>query len=316
VPACNNVPVLVAFVPLLLMQGAAVRVRPGEAVTLRASPTPRVTIPAGSFRMGATADDLLLARRLCADELRGGGALMLELSPRCGSRFDGEGPQAEVFVPSFTIDRTEVTTGAYAACVQAGGCRTTAELRLEGDEPRLPVERVTWWEAAAYCRFQRGRLPSEAEWEKAARGFGRRIWPWGLEWQEGRSNHGRAERLSPGGADEDSIDESDGFAGLAPVGSFASGASPYGVLDLAGNVWEWTAGYFSREPPHSASHFDPRGALTGDERTVRGGSYRSPPSDLRLTRRMGVPPGERLPGLGFRCAYELTTTEDRTGRRD
>jgi sulfatase modifying factor 1 len=286
---------------------AGVRVTANQPATLRARPAARVTVPAGSFRMGATADDLQLARRLCADELRGGGALMLELSPRCGSRFDGEGPQAEVFVPPFVMDRTEVTTGEYAACVRASGCRPTPELRLEADDPRLPVERVTWWEAAAYCRFRGGRLPSEAEWEKAARGFGRRTWPWGADWQEGRSNHGRAERLAPsaaGAGDEDSIDESDGFAGRAPVGAFTAGASPYGILDLAGNVWEWTAGYFSREPPQSASHFDPRGPLSGDERAVRGGSYRSPPSDLRLTRRMGVPPGERMAGLGFRCAYD------------
>jgi formylglycine-generating enzyme required for sulfatase activity len=257
--------------------------------------------------MGATGDDLQLARRLCGDELRGGGALMLELSPRCGSRFDGESPQVEVFVPAFAIDRSEVTVGAYLACVRSGACRPTAELRLEGDDPRLPVERVTWWEAAAFCRARGGRLPSEAEWEKAARGFGRRAWPWGAEWQEGRANHGRAERLGPGGttADEESVDDADGFTGRAPVGSFPAGASPYGVLDMAGNVWEWTAGYFAREPPQSATRFDPRGPLSGDERTARGGSYRSPPSDLRLTRRLGLVPGERLAGVGFRCAYDV-----------
>jgi formylglycine-generating enzyme required for sulfatase activity len=286
------------------------------------SPSPRVTIPAGSFLMGATADDLQVARRLCADELRGGGALLLELSPRCGSRFDGESPQAEVFVPAFALDRTEVTVAAYAACVRADRCRPTPELREgageraqqsqqnsdSGEDARLPVERVTWWEATAFCRWRGGRLPSEAEWEKAARAFGRRLWPWGSAFQERRANHGRSERLGPGGTagtDEDSLDDADGFAGRAPVGSFPPGASPYGVLDLAGNVWEWTAGYFSREPPQSATRFDPRGPMSGDERTIRGGSYRSPPSDLRLTRRVGLPPGERLAGVGFRCAYDL-----------
>jgi formylglycine-generating enzyme required for sulfatase activity len=232
---------------------------------------------------------------------------MLELSPRCGSRFDGEGPQAEVFVPVFALDRTEVTVAGYAACVRQGACRAAPELRLEGDEPNLPIERVTWNEAVTYCRWRGGRLPTEAEWEKAARGFGRRAWPWGGEWQERRANHGRSPRLGPGGtqaADEESLDASDGFAGRAPVGAFATGASPYGVLDLAGNVWEWTSGYFSREPPQSAAHFDPRGPLSGDERTIRGGSYRSPPSDLRITRRIGLPPNERLAGIGFRCAYD------------
>jgi sulfatase modifying factor 1 len=280
---------------------------------LRVAPAPRVTVEAGSFAMGATADDLQLARRLCAEEMRAGGSLMLELSPRCGARFDNESPQVTVFVPAFAMDRTEVTSGEYLACVRGGGCRGSAELRLEREEPRLPVERVTWWEAAAFCRARGGRLPSEAEWEKAARAFGRRTWPWGADWQEGRANHGRAERLgptgSPGGTasagEDDNVDDADGFAGRAPVGSFAAGKSPLGIVDLAGNVWEWTSGYFGRDPPQSTTHHDPRGPLGGDERTVRGGSYRSPPSDLRVTRRVGLAPGERLAGVGFRCVYDV-----------
>jgi sulfatase modifying factor 1 len=291
----------------LLLAARRGPVHAGQTITLVATPVPRVTIPAGPFLMGATAEDLQLARRLCSDELRGTGALSLELSPRCGSRFDSETPQAEVFLPAFAIDRTEVTVAAYAACVRQGGCRPVAELSLDAEHPTLPVERVTWAEAVAYCRWRGGRLPSEAEWEKAARGFGRRLWPWGGEWQEGRANHGRSPRPGPGGtsaADEDTFDESDGFAGRAPAGTFPAGASPTGVLDLAGNVWEWTSGYFSREPPQSVAKYAPRGPLAGDERTIRGGSYRSPPSDLRLTRRVGLSPDERLPGVGFRCAYD------------
>jgi formylglycine-generating enzyme required for sulfatase activity len=280
----------------------------GKSTSLVAVPAPRVIVSGGSFRMGATADDLQLARRICSDELRGGGALSLELSPRCGARFDNESPQAEVYVPAFAIDRTEVTVGAYVACMRQGACRPAPELSLDDERPALPVERVTWSEATAFCRARGGRLPTEAEWEKAARGFGRRLWPWGAEWQEGRANHGRSQRLGPSGAataDEDTLDDSDGFASRAPVGSFTAGASPHGVLDLGGNVWEWTSGYFSREPPQAATKFDPRGPLAGDERTIRGGSYRSPPSDLRLTRRVGLSPEERLPGVGFRCAYDV-----------
>ncbi len=292
---------------LALLLAAAVTVPTGKATTLVARPSPVVVIPAGAFQMGATAEDLQSARRLCGEELRGGGALLLELSPRCGSRFDAETPQAEVFLPAFAIDRTEVTVNAYAACVKQRGCRAAPEVRLEADDADLPVERVTWLEATAFCRTRGGRLPSEAEWEKAARAIGRRTWPWGSDWQEGRANHGRAQRMAPGGTagDDDTLDGSDGFAARAPVGRLGRGASAYGVLDLAGNVWEWTAGYFSREPPQVATRFDPRGPLGGEERAIRGGGYRSPPSDLRLTRRVGLAPTERMAGIGFRCAYDL-----------
>lgn len=308
---------------LLLLEAMAVPVTvpTGKTTTLVVVRTPQVTVPGGVFQMGATADDLQAARRMCGDELRGGGALLLELSPRCGSRFDSEGPQAEVFVPAFSIDRTEVTARAYAGCVRQGACRAAPEVRLD-DEPAardLPVERVTWQEANAFCRWRGGRLPSEAEWEKAARGVGRRTWPWGEEWQARRANHGRSLRLGgsgpQSGADDDNLDGTDGFASRAPVGSFVAGASAYGALDMAGNVWEWTSGHYSRDPPHGVTRMDPRGPLSADERTIRGGSYRSPPSDLRLTRRVGLSPGERLAGVGFRCAYDTVETPPARGRR-
>jgi sulfatase modifying factor 1 len=285
----------------LLAEGVSVPA--GKTTVVLARPVPRIVVPAGPFRMGASADDLQLARRLCSDELRVGGALSLELSPRCGSRFDNEAPQLEVFLPAFAIDRTEVTVAAYAACTRKGGCRPSPEID-DDRTPTLPVERVTWSEATTFCQWRGGRLPSEAEWEKAARPFGHRPWPWGPDWQEGRANHGRAPRGMTS-VDEDTLDDGDGFASRAPVGSFPAGASALGLVDMAGNVWEWTSGYFTREPPQVASKYAPRGPLLGEERTIRGGSYRSPPSDLRLTRRLGLSPQERLPGVGFRCAYDV-----------
>lgn len=258
--------------------------------------------------MGATPEDLTTARALCANELRQGGALALESSPRCGPRFDGEAPQVAVFVPAFVIDATEVTVGAYSACVATRACRP----RLVGaltDDPTWPVDRISWSEADTYCRWKQGHLPTEAQWEKAARGPlpHRSTWPWGSDFSSTRANHGRAERLAPDPADKNSTSTSsgaDGFAGRAPVGRFPTGQSPYGVFDLAGNVAEWTSSYFLTEPPQATQPFDPRGPTYATERTVRGGSYLAPPSDLRVTRRIGLVPTERPAGVGFRCAYD------------
>ncbi len=266
-------------------------------------------IPAGRFRMGATPDDLKMARVTCANELRAGSTLALETSPRCGPRFDAETPQVSVFIPTFAIDRTEVTVAAYGACVAARVCRP----RLSGaltDDPAWPVDRVSWSEADTYCRSKQGHLPTEAQWEKAARGPlpHHDHWPWGSDFSSTRANHGRPEPLAPDPADNNApsstTNNADGFAGRAPVGRFPTGSSPYGVLDLAGNVAEWTSSYFLTEPPQATQPFDPRGPAYATERTVRGGSYLTPPSDLRVTSRIGVAPTERPPGVGFRCAYD------------
>jgi sulfatase modifying factor 1 len=300
-----------ALASLLVAAPGAVTVPTGKPTTLVVQPAPIVFIPAGRFVMGADPALLKAAQELCMAELREGGALAIEISPRCLGRFDGEAPAAEVFLPAFAIDRTEVTVAAFAGCVRAGACRPAPDLGLTA-AGELPVERVTWLEAVTFCRYRGGRLPTEAEWERAAAGSGGRVWPWGNTWQALRASHGRAERLGPRDPlteadrrhDDDPGDDGDGFAGRAPVGSFAAGASVFGVLDLAGNVWEWTSDHYGREPPQAANHFDPRGPAFANERTVRGGSYRSPPSDLRVTRRLAVSPSERRPGVGFRCAYD------------
>jgi formylglycine-generating enzyme len=282
----------------------------GRPTTLVVVPPARVIVPGGRFTMGAAPADIEQARALCTEELRSGGALRLELGARCQGRFESESPAASVFLPAFAIDRTEVTVAAFGDCVRARGCRPLPGVSAwpAPVEGARPVERASHADADDFCRWRGGRLPTEAEWEKAARGPLPRPWPWGTAWSERRANHGRAERLAPSSgpdATEETVDPADGFAGVAPPGSFPAGASPYGVLDMAGNVWEWTGGYFAREPPQASTRFDPRGPPGGSERTIRGGGYRSPPSDLRVTRRVGLHPAERLAGVGFRCAYDV-----------
>jgi formylglycine-generating enzyme required for sulfatase activity len=156
----------------------------------------------------------------------------------------------------------------------------------------MPVAGVTAEEAEAYCAFRGGRLPTEAEWEKAARGTGRRRFPWGRTYHARLANHGRPPVRA---------DPSDGFRFAAPVGSFPDGASPYGVLDLAGNVMEWTA---SRP---STPDFDALGYAGADpamHRIVRGGSWGHPAVDLRVTHRGVLRAVASHPDLGLRCAYD------------
>src|SRR5262249_19229476 len=138
-----------------------------------------------------------------------------------------EQPRHAVLVRAFRIDRTEVTVEAYAACIAARACTTPPDFHPE--RARRPVAHVTWAQALAYCRFRGARLPSEAEWELAARGTDGRIYPGGDE----PPDCPRPPLPACGAAPAD-------------VGTHPSGASPYGVLDLAGNVDEWTADAFAR----------------------------------------------------------------------
>ena len=153
----------------------------------------------------------------------------------------------------------------------------------------MPVAGVTWDEARAFCEFAGGRLPTDEEWERAARGGdARHRFPWGRQYNDRLANHGR----SPRGPDD-----VDGFVYAAPVGSFPGGASPYGLLDMAGNVWEWTA-----SPPRADE------VETGGDpnvyRILRGGSWAQPPEVMRVSHREWQPLGAAPSDVGLRCAYD------------
>jgi formylglycine-generating enzyme len=252
-------------------------------------PTPRsafVYLRPVSFDMGSTEAEVLSALVRCKRET---------LPDRCDeTTFENETPVHRERVAGFWLSRTEITVAAYERCVSAGRCRAAP---FEGGaarfaQPSLPITLVTFEDAQRFCAFRGGRLPTEAEFERAARGPARRTYPWGYGYHGKLSNHGRT--------GVDTSDASDGFSELAPVGSFPDGATPEGIQDLAGNVAEWTADAYA--PTY--------GAAVSGERVVRGGSFASGAAHVRGAARVGKAPETREPTLGFRCAWSVRPRRD------
>ena len=254
----------------------------GGLVTLRAPGSTMIRVARSEFVMGSSIDDVLAALARCASE---------PLGNRCTERtFSNELPKVAASVDSYWLDRTEVTVRAYERCVELGECPAR---RLVGGErrlsqPSLPVTLVSAHDAEAYCRFRGARLPSEAEFERAARGTRGRAYPWGSLYNSRLANHGRL------GLER--VDDGDGFEELAPVGSFVSGRTPDGFLDLAGNAAEWTSDVYSER--HG---LPPEPGRTGD-RVVKGGHFAQASAWLRGAARDDRDASDRSPFLGFRCA--------------
>jgi sulfatase modifying factor 1 len=262
-------------------------------------------VPAGTFTMGASGEAQRSALRMCIEEVPP------RIQPACHADvFASEGPANPVYLSAYSIDRVEVTVAAYRGCVRAGACSPGPLLQTDTRflQPRLPITSVTWDEARAYCAWRGARLPSEAEWERAARGVDARTWTWGNLPRGDAANHGRfinAEEMGSSNILRMRPDESDGYAFLAPVGSYPDVTSPVGALDLAGNASEWTADVYHEDPPQRGSTVNPHGPAAGSMRTVRGGSWRHPMLFLRTTARDPVAPDTRSPEVGFRCARSL-----------
>ena len=258
----------------------------------------RVRILAGWFGFGASTDEQTVALNLCRSDLG-------SLERACSSDlFVAEGPRHDLFVQAFEIDRREVTVLEYRRCVANGPCDPRplldADPRLM--QPQMPITRVSWFDAQRYCSFVGARLPTEVEWERAARGPRPRIFPWGDAPLVNRSNHGRFQVLDPGSAYTRPVvvvDERDGYAFSAMVGSFPEGASPDGVLDMAGNASEWVADAVGDEGPSRATSGS---AATGARRMIRGGSFRQPLLYQRTTAWDAASPDLRSAEVGFRCA--------------
>jgi formylglycine-generating enzyme required for sulfatase activity len=261
-------------------------------------------VPGGAFNMGASGEAQRSALRMCLEEIGP------RLSQAChADLFASEGPSASVYLSAFAIDRVEVTVAAYRGCVAQGACSPAPLLQPDTRflQANLPITSVTWDEARTFCAWRGARLPSEAEWERAARGAkdDGRVWPWGNLQRNDAANHGRfipPEEMGQSQLLHMGSDESDRFAFLAPVGSYPDAASPVGALDLAGNASEWTADVYQEEPPQRASSVNPHGPPVGQLRSIRGGSWRHPMLFLRATSRDAAPPETRSPEIGFRCA--------------
>lgn len=237
-------------------------------------------------------------------------------------------PTHEVTLLSFCLDKTEVTTKAYEACADKNGCErpldhvswpnlTDASKKKyspfcnEGHAERAehPVNCVAWSMADIYCKKRGARLPTEAEWEYAARGAKQRRYPWGDEAPDAKRLNACGKECSTwaksiGDTRPMMYEDDDGFPGTAPVGSFPAGASAHGVLDLAGNVWEWTADWFA--PYGAAPESSPTGPAKGTERVARGGDFLSSDPDwARPAWRFKTDPETYNHAIGFRCAAEL-----------
>ena len=209
---------------------------------------------------------------------------------------DEESPRREIFLDAFYLDRYEVTVARYAAFMRATGNVKppdeweTVELKNGGD---LPVIGVTWQDASSYCRWAGRRLPTEAEWEGAARGSDERRYPWG--------NHPpTAESARYGKRYENAVYR----GGVARVGSHGNDTSPFGIRDLAGNVTEWVADWFSESFPEDDVR-NPKGPDSGTSKVLRGASWYEPAERLGVTKRWHANPSTRNNGIGFRCARDV-----------
>lgn len=266
--------------PILTTEPGATRISPVDSMVL-------VHIPAGEFLMGSSDIDL-------------------------GADFD-EIPQHSVYLEAIWMDKTVVTNAMYAAFLNEEGNQTEARTTWldAGDEDVLiyqqngvwhalkdfadhPAVEVTWFGAQAYCRWAGRRLPTEAEWEKAARGsishFPQRddwvgnIYPWGNE------------------IDCDKAQYANCSGRLMPADNKPAGASPYGVLGLSGNTWEWVADWYAEDYYTTSPFENPFGPTDGETRTLRGGSWEYDWKHLRAANRRHNGPGVSMHDYSFRCA--------------
>jgi formylglycine-generating enzyme required for sulfatase activity len=264
-----------------------------------------VLVPAGAFTMGS---DQAEVDRFVDDCKKAG-----QTEQNCKQWGNRETPRHRVTLDAFHIDRYEVTNALFERFARATSHQTTAEREGKGRVYRQkddkwqfedvngaswrapsgpgtsapgdhPVVQVSWHDAEAYCRWAGKRLPTEAEWEKAARGTDGRRYPWGEDWDAAKANGTMSVKAT------------------TRVGAYPAGVSPYAVHDMAGNVWEWVADWFDENYYQRSLERNPKGPDSGSTRVLRGGSWFIIAVNLRTAFRNNNSPGHRDNGRGFRCA--------------
>jgi formylglycine-generating enzyme required for sulfatase activity len=248
----------------------------GQILTREADGMEMVFVPAGEFQMGSTDQQIDHAVQLCS-----------EYRDDCKREsYEDEQPAHTVVLDAFWLDRTEVTNSQYQGCVKAGVCDET----IFADDPDFdgedqPVVAADWNHAQTYCEWVGARMPTEAEWEYAARGPEGQVYPWGNDFDASLGNFAGT---------------GDGYEYTAPVGSFPDGASWVGALDLSGNVWEWVSDWFG--PYAAEQQVNPTGPDWGDRGVLRGGSWKNTAADVRGADRGWSMLSDWFSFYGFRCA--------------
>ena len=263
-----------------------------------------VLVPGGEFIMGASSAEQE-------------AALDFGWSPDWYSRIkdlvESAGPAHAVHLDSYYIDKYEVTVAQYGAYLEAKGqSRAAFWDQPRFNDPVQPVVGLSWFDAKDFCEWAGKRLPTEAEWEKAARGPEGLAYPWGDSWDPARlhSAEGIAQRPLPSFAAwtrwREALTDGSVFRPM-PVGSFPEGASPYGAMDMAGNAWEWVADWYGPNYYGESLDEDPTGPARGVDRVLRGGAFDVPMTvPYTWFREHFIPPEFRGSMVtGFRCAVSL-----------
>jgi serine/threonine-protein kinase len=290
--AKNSDRYLLGFLIILFLSGCTALEPDRGSVKVRlADEMVIVYVPSGNFPMGSSEEALQTAFQTCT-----------QYWFDCDwENFIDEEPQHKVFLDGFWIDQTEVTNSQYLRCVSTGACEEPHCLSgLQFNGPDQPVVCVTWYQADAYCNWVGGRLPTEAEWEYAARGKKGKLYPWGDEFVGEWLNYcdqtcGRP-HSDPGW--------DDGQYYTVDVGSYEKGTSWCRAADLAGNASEWVSDWYADYD--RGWGINPTGPEEGGTKTIKGGSWLQTRGEARSAWRQGLIPDDWYDDLGFRCVIPLS----------